>query len=635
MKKITLVISGLLCLQATFAQQTEKSAFVRQVINANTHEATYPNGVYYSEAKSFGETRPLRELAAEQGDIKQTDVFERETADRRKMINVQINPAAATDDGALQSRHSSRILTTPGLNWTGQNGGGAASPLDPNGAAGLTEYVQVVNTTYAVYNKTTGAAVMAATNLTHIFGAAFCDAVCLYDKYADRWFIGMLSNTSTDCLCAVSKTNDPTGAFYTWTFSYASTESSGIDYPKWSIWQDGYYLGMNLPTEEITVFNRTQMLAGTTSSGMIVKTSPSLPSVGFFCPLPADADGVLPPSGTPEYIFAFEDDNWSGAVKDQIHILKMTTNWTTPANTTLVEDTPDGSPLAVTAFNSAWSNYGKEITQKGTTNGLDAIQGVFMFRAQFRKWTGYNTVVLCNSVIANATTNQSGMRWYELRQDQTTSKWTVYQQGTYAPDAENRWMGSIAMDGNGDIAMGFCVSGSGEYPSIRYVGRYPSDPLGTFGFAEQSAKAGAASQTGGNRWGDYANTAIDPSDDLTFWHTTMWGASGGAEATQIFNFKITPSIATGIEENTAATPEYKAYLSDANTLLVKAVNLTTNDEVQVDLFDVEGKAITGKKMAPVANAIETNFSTTELAKGTYLVRIGNLSFQRVIKVAIN
>ncbi|HXC03336.1 MAG TPA: hypothetical protein VNZ86_01215, partial [Bacteroidia bacterium] len=420
MRKITLVISGLLCLQTVFAQQTKTSPFVRQIINQNTHAQKFPNGVYFSEATSFGETRPFRELAEEQGDVNQVAV-PRE-ADRERSITATGNPNASTQDGAAQTRHSSRILTAPGLNWTGQNGGGAASPLDPNGAVSLTAYCQVVNTTYQCWNKTTGASLMSSLNLSNIFGsAAFCDAVCLYDKYADRWFIGMLSSTNTNALCAVSKTNDPTGAYYTWTFSYSSTESSGIDYPKWSVWQDGYYLGMNLPTQEITVFNRAQMLTGTAGAGMIQKTSPNLPNAGFFCPMPADADGVLPPAGTPCYIFAFEDDNWgSPAVKDQIHILKMTTNWTTPASTTLVEDTPDGSPLAVTAFNSYWSNYGTEVSQKGTTQGLDAIQGIFMFRAQFRKWTGYNSVVLCNSV--NMGSGQAGMRWYELRQDQSTSK---------------------------------------------------------------------------------------------------------------------------------------------------------------------------------------------------------------------
>ncbi len=641
MKKTTLVVLGLLCLQAVRAQTTPNKVSDQTIKYERPEDIHYPNGVTYSHATSFGETRPFRELAAEQGLKKETDIFdmkEAEDADRKEMrrLKVSANPNGTKpgEDPSVQDHHGFRTLSAPGINVVGQTGSG--SPLDPNGSCGLTQYVQVVNSFYRVYNKTTGAALINSLNLTNIFGSnSFCDPVALYDKYADRWFIGMLSSVSTSAMIAVSKTNDATGAYYTWTFDYKSTNSGGIDYPKWSIWQDGYYLGMNLSTEEISVFNRAQMLVGNAAAAQITLKSPVIPTNGFFCPLPADADGVLPPAGTPQYIFAFEDDNWSGASKDQIHIFKMVTNWTTPASSTLAEDAADGSPLAVNAFNSYWSNYGTEITQKGSTQGLDAIQGIFMFRAQFRKWTGYNTVVLNNAV--NMGSGQAGIRWYELRQDQSTSKWTVYQQATYSPDAtENRWLGSIAMDANGSIGMAFAVSGPGEYPSIRYTGRYSSDPLGTFTFAEQTAKAGAGSKSssGGNRWGDYSNTAMDPSDDMTFWHTSMWCGSGGSEQTQIFNFKIPQSVATGITENSAA-PTYTVYQDGASNLLVKGSALSTNDEIVVDLFDVDGKQISGQKITPAANLFETNFSTTGLAKGTYLVRIGNVNFQKVIKVSLN
>jgi hypothetical protein len=638
MKQITLVISGLLCLQAVHAQKTKNKDVVQPVATERPADIHYPNGVTYSQCTSFGETRPFRELAAEQGLAKPTDAFDMKEADRKEMrkLKVTANPAGTLtgEDPSVQSTPGYRVLTPTGLNFQGQSGSG--SPLDPNGAVGLSDYVQVVNSYYRAYNKTTGAALINSLNLTAIFGSnAFCDPVCLYDKYADRWFIGMLSSVSTSAMIAVSKTNDPTGAFYTWTFDYKTTNSGGIDYPKWSIWQDGYYLGMNLSNEEISVFNRTQMLAGNAAAGKITLTSPVVPTAGFFCPMPADADGVLPPTGTPCYIFAFEDNNWSGASADQIHIFKMTTNWTTPASSSLVEDAADGSPLAVNAFNSYWSNYGTEITQKGSSQGLDAIQGIFMFRAQFRKWTGYNTVVLNNAV--NMGSGQSGIRWYELRQNQSTSKWTVYQQGTYSPDAtENRWVGSIAMDANGSIGMAYCVSGPGEYPSIRYTGRYSSDPLGTFTFAEQVAKAGAGSKAGpnDNRWGDYSSTNMDPSDDMTFWHTSMWGGTGGAENTQIFNFKITQSVATGIDEKTL-TPSFTAYLNGSSTLLVKGTTMSSNDEISVDLFDVEGKLIENKMITPSGNSFETSFGVNSLAKGTYLIRIGNLNFQKVIKVAVN
>ena len=313
-------------------------------------------------------------------------------------------------------------------------------------------------------------------------------------------------------------------------------------------------------------------------------------------------------------------------------MLKITTNWTTPSATTAVEDVAGGSPLATAAFNSTFTKASmSEISQKGSTNGIDAIQGIFMFRAQYRVWAGYNTVLLSGVVNADGA-GKAGIRWYELRQNSSTKVWSIYQQGTYAPDGDNRWMSSIAMDDNGSIALAYAVSGASSYPSLRYTGRYSSDPLGTMPFTEVTAKAGTAAKTGNNRWGDYSHTSLDP-DGKTFWHTGMWMSS--SETSQIYSFQITPSIATGIDENKDLAPQYSAYLSDNSNLLVKASNLSTTEELMVDLFDIDGKLIQDKKIMPSSGMFETNFGVTGLAKGTYLVRIGNLSFQKVIKVNVN
>jgi hypothetical protein len=500
---------------------------------------------------------------------------------------------------------------------------------------GLTAYVQSINSSYQAFSKT-GTALMGSLSLGNLnsSGSTDGDPIVLYDKYADRWFIQEFQQSGNSILIAISKTNDPTGAYYEYTF--VPDASTFPDYPKFSIWPDGYYMTCNYqPTQKVTVFDRTKMLAGNAAAGMIVLPAPVIPNPGFFAPMPADADGVLPPAGTPCYMFAFEDDNQGctpASVKDQIHIFKMTTNWTTPASSSIVEDAAGGSPLAVTLFNSSFNNYGSEVSQKGSTQALDVIQGIFMYRAQFRKWTGYNTVVLNNAVNVNTSTNQSGIRWYELRQ--TGTAWSIHQQGTYAPDAENRWMGSIAMDDNGSIGMAYAVAGPGEYPSLRYTGRYSSDPLGTMPFAEVTAKAGV-SACPHNRWGDYGQTSLDPSDGMTFWHTGMWEGAGGTDQTQVFSFKITPSVATGTADLTNSTAEYKAFLTGPGTLYVKANNLAANDEVVVDLFDIDGRQISGQKITPASNMFETNISVAGLAKGTYLVRIGNLNFQKVIKVPIN
>ena len=127
----------------------------------------------------------------------------------------------------------------------------------------------------------------------------------------------------------------------------------------------------------------------------------------------------------------------------------------------------------------------------------------------------------------NAGANRAGVRWYELVDD--GSGWGIGQQGTFAPeDGLHRWMGSIAQDSSGDIALGYSVSSSTTYPSIRYTGRLASDPPGTLPQGEETIVAGGGSQlSDSNRWGDYSAMSVDPNDDCTFWYTQEFYAATG------------------------------------------------------------------------------------------------------------
>jgi hypothetical protein len=135
---------------------------------------------------------------------------------------------------------------------------------------------------------------------------------------------------------------------------------------------------------------------------------------------------------------------------------------------------------------------------------------------------------------------QAGVRWYELRG--LGGSPTVFQQGTYAPDSTSRWMGSIAMDGAGDIAVGYSASSSSVFPSIRYAGRVPTDPLGQLSQGEATLFAGLGSQSGtSSRWGDYSDMTVDPVDDCTFWYTNEYYPSGVSQfnwRTRIGSFKF-------------------------------------------------------------------------------------------------
>jgi hypothetical protein len=163
-----------------------------------------------------------------------------------------------------------------------------------------------------------------------------------------------------------------------------------------------------------------------------------------------------------------------------------------------------------------------------------------MNRLQYRRFSdGHESLVANHTVGVGSSSDQAAIRWYEIRNLSSTP--TIYQQGTYAPGTDSRWMGSIAMDQVGDIALGYSVSSSTVSPSIRYTGRLASDPLGSLPQGEATLIAGSGSQTASqSRWGDYSMMAIDPTDDCTFWYTQEYYANTSIAGwqTRVGSFKF-------------------------------------------------------------------------------------------------
>jgi len=292
------------------------------------------------------------------------------------------------------------------------------------------------------------------------------------------------------------------------------------------------------------VLDRAKMLSGDPSASMqyISLGSASNP----WAMLPSDWDGTNTPlAGEPDY-FTFYDD-WSSSSIQYLRIWSFTTNWNNPGNTTFTET----NVLTPQAFDETLcadaSGRGQCIPQPGTSVKLDDLSDRLMYRLQYRNFGSYQ-VMLTNHTVNVDGNGHAGVRWYELRN--SGSGWGIYQQGTYAPDASHRWMGSMAMNGQGDIALGFSVSdGTSTYPSIRYTGRRATDPLGQMTVTEQSIIAGTGSQTGSvGRWGDYSMMSVDVTDDLTFWFTTEYlQTTGGAPwRTRIASFKFSnvPAVIT-------------------------------------------------------------------------------------------
>jgi hypothetical protein len=319
---------------------------------------------------------------------------------------------------------------------------------------------------------------------------------------------------------AVSTTSDATGSYA----RYAFSQPNFPDYPKLGVWPDGYYLSFNMFRGNTFVggsacaFDRSKMLAGAPASQICFPLSSSFGGL-----LPSDLDGATaPPAGSPNYYLNFGSNS--------LNLWKFHADFATPSNSTFTG--PTNIPVA--AFSPACGG-GTCIPQFGTSQQLDSLADRLMYRLAYRNFGDHESLVVNHSVTAGSSV---GVRWYELRSPNATP--TVFQQGTFAPDTNFRWMGSIGMDKAGDIAVGYSVSSSSINPAIRYTGRAPGDTLGTLQ-AENSIIEGAGSQNGGlNRWGDYSAMTIDPGDDCTFFYTNEFLKADGSFnwSTRIASFKF-------------------------------------------------------------------------------------------------
>jgi hypothetical protein len=453
--------------------------------------------------------------------------------------------------GAVSARSASTATAIPttstnfdgvGNGFTGPSGTFTvnAAPPDTNAAVGPNNVVQIVNTDYAVFNKSGTATFgpVAVNTLWAGFGG-LCqtnndgDPVVRYDRAADRWIIIQLAVTNANgssvpfqiCV-AVSATGDPAGSFSRYSFAYANFP----DFPKLAVWPDAYYLTVNQFNAAGTTFlganvaalNRASMLAGQPATSVSFNAPTNVASL-----LPTDLDSsTQPPAGSPNLLSSI------GANANTLEVFQFHVDFATPANSTFTGPTT----LATNAFTQA-CNGGVCIPQSGTRTKLDSLGDRLDFRAAYRAFSDHQSIVLSHSVTAGSST---GVRWYEVRISSTNVP-SLFQQGTYAPDSSFRWMPSIAMDNVGDIAVGFSVSSGSLHPQIHYTGRLVSDAPGTMSQGEGTIIDGAGSQTSRlTRWGDYSAMNVDPTDNCTFWYTSEYLPANGSFnwKTRIASFKF-------------------------------------------------------------------------------------------------
>ncbi len=456
-------------------------------------------------------------------------------------------------DPALQAGPAGpSVATSAGRNFAGVGKGDYgfspdAAPPDTNGAVGATQYVQWVNESFAVFDKSTGTIAAGFPKTGNTLWAGFgggCetnndgDPVVQYDKAANRWILTQFSVSTTPYLqcVAVSQSSDATGAYYRYSFSYGNGFN---DYPKLGVWPDGYYITFNIfnngqtfAGSKLCAYDRNKMLQGLAATQQCFQLSTSYGGV-----LPSDLDGsIAPPTGSPNYMVNFGSNS--------LNLWKFKVDWATPANTKLTGPTA----IPVAAFNTACSGGGTCIPQPNTSQKLDSLGDRLMYRLAYRHFADGHEALVVNhavSVGVNKRNSVTSVRWYELRNPSGSTMVAgtpnVFQQGTLSTaDGTHRWMGSIAMDKAGDMALGYSASSSTLFPSIRYTGRVPTDAAGTMQ-GETVIQAGGGSQlTNLSRWGDYSAMTVDPADDCTFWFTSEYLKSSGTFnwSTKIASFKF-------------------------------------------------------------------------------------------------
>jgi len=553
-------------------------------VEASQSAAQGPKGPKpkFSDNVAFDVSPTLRDLAANR------QVPEVSDNEEEKEIREEGAPEANSDigfsgDTVVQNAIPSvAAIAGPMANFEGLSNqdnfnvfGFRVNPPDTIGDVGPNHYVEMINLVFAVYDKS-GNLLLGPVDTGTLwdgFVVPDCtdpsgDPVVLYDQFADRWLLSQFTtrfDTGVFYNCvAISQTPDPTGAYYRYAFiTQPDPEWPGgtyfPDYPKYGVWKDSYIM----TTRDFGAFTGYGISVYALEKNKMVNGQAKARAVQFFLdynvvPLELIGDGLLPPdvdgktkpkNDAPAPIVGTQDDGAGyGATSDALNIWELQVKWNSKATASL--EFADQLPVA--PFDSVFPCAPTSrdcLPQPGITNPAQYIDVQSyrqrpIWRLAYRNFGTYESYVTNQSV--EAAPGVAGVRWYEIRRD-ANGNYSVYQQGTFAPgDGVHRWMGSAAMDWQGNMALGYSVvNGVDVYPGIRYTGRLADDPLGQMTLGEGTIIDGTGVQlTTNSRWGDYSSLNVDPVDDCTFWYVNEYYTAAGQASsaagwqTRIASFKL-------------------------------------------------------------------------------------------------
>ena len=553
-------------------------------------------------------TRPLRDLPK----IPPSLAIRREVREPAKP-----KPPTDTPTRSFVQNFLGPVVSAPsptGLNFLGVGVGLAgfvpsSNPPDTNGRVGAKQYVQWNNTSFAVFDKTTGALLfgpVAGNTLFQSLGGDCAthndgDPIVSFDILAGRWVlsqfvVGGSPDFSHQCV-AVSQTEDATGEYFL--YDFVTDPDNFVDYPKTGVWPDGYYMtgrifnasGTAFLAGRIFVFEREQMVKGLPARQLQadLKKYGNKPQDGM---IPSDLDSLTPPpAGEAAFVIAPHP-----TTVNRLASARVAVTWGGAPRIRLTEDVIQESWGVPPCVNDTDANNHRDCVPEpapATPNDyVDNIDVRLMYRLAYRNFGGspVQESLVGNITVpgANSQPKHGAIRWYEFRNaGSSTTTPTVFQASTYDPDSAYRWLGSIAMDKDHNIALGYSKSSLTVRPSIFITGRLSTDPLNTLG-AESQVTAGLGVQTNtpvnaGSRWGDYSAMTLDPVDQCTFYYTNEYLQTNGAFnwSTTIASFRFpscTSAPAWGTLTGTVTSSPSGATLSGVVVTLSNGYAGATNED---------------------------------------------------------
>ncbi len=547
---------------------------------------SYPPQVSYGQL--LGAVPPLRDLEPRQPpatDMRPGKMWHKRNYFKTNDFN-NPNPLPPDGDPLVGNAAERAPNSGPQINllqsFAGLNSD--VTPPDPNGDIGKNHFIQTTNgndgAIFRIWDKQGNSVYGPASTSTiwsQVNSSSFGDPIIQYDPGAERWLLMELKGGlgTNELLFAISDSEDPTGGWKAYIF-----QTLGFpDYPKLYIWPDAYIITVNELVNGVGnvcsgyALEKPALLAAAPEFKIYRYEMPNYLSIVFQPAIAADWEGgPPPPAGTPGTIFRVYDDAWNGGV-DQLQYWQLTVDWQDVDQSHI--DGPQTIYTAPFETRVCWTSMFDCIEQPdGNAPRITALENILMYRAPYRNFGNYESVVLNHITDASSQTGNGGdaqVRWYELRRSDN-NPWTVYQQGTYAPDvATNRFMGTISMDAQGNIGLGYSVCSDHTYPGLRLTGRRASDPLNILPIEEFTLKAGGNSHFNDNRWGDYSSMSVDPEDGLTFWFTGEYQPASGNWGTWIGSFRIGRDTFDVAPEILTA-PQSSAFLGSTEPVTVSILN---------------------------------------------------------------